>query len=217
MAEIFAQIDLVTYRNGYGHYHLARTRKRVTELDIMFPGRFTHRIVSVQRLFEELVVDQLEDEYDRYRSGFVWCMGCKLAMHLHTVRYCLAEGITQVADGSSSATDEMVEQMPLSLERVRSFYRDYGIDYFNPVYEQDREESIRELNRRGFRLGLRLGDRFLGVQPKCRPGELYYLPFLLCGVAPDHDEKAVKKFIDEKLALGRFRLDLPQPGQRENS
>ncbi|HPQ69019.1 MAG TPA: hypothetical protein PKW95_07805 [bacterium] len=213
LAADFARVDLLTYGNGYGHYHLARTRRRVAELSRMFPGRFSHAIVSVRELFEELVVDRLADNYARYGSGFVWCLGCKLAMHLHTVRYCRETGVRRVADGSSSATGEMVEQMPLSLERVGAFYREFGIEYFQPVYEQSRAESIRELRRLGLRLGVRLGDRFLGIQPKCRPGELYYLPLLLCGTPPVHEQEAVARFFDEKLARGREWLTQSGEGQ----
>ena len=47
-------------------------------------------------------------------------------------------------------------------------------------------------------MGWRVGNRFLGVQPKCRPGVLYYLPFLLFDQPPRHDEDRVADFISAK-------------------
>ena len=54
-------------------------------------------------------------------------------------------------------------------------------------------EMIAALKRMGFRQGLRIRDRFLGIQPKCRPGELYYMPFLLFDQPPLVE--ALSKFV----------------------
>ena len=154
----------------------------------------------MQALFERLVADDLEDAWRRWGSGFVWCLGCKLSMHAHSVVHCLRHGIRVLADGSSKSTGEMVEQMPISLSRIRGFHARYGIEYRTPVYAVPRSEEIAFLRKEGFRMGLRVGDRFLGVQPKCRPGELYYLPFLLFGQPPRHDPDRVAAYLDEKAA-----------------
>lgn len=197
LAERHDRVHLLTWGNGYGHYKLGRTRKRAAELERHHPGRFVHVLESIQPLFEELMGD-IEAEFERYRSGFVWCLGCKIAMHTRSILYNLEHGITEMADGSSQSTGEMVEQMLLSVYMMREFYEHYGIAYRTPVYTIPREAEIKELAKRGFRLGLRIGSRFLGVQPKCRPGELYYLPFLLLNQPPKHDEEAVAAFIEAK-------------------
>jgi len=198
LARRFSTVHLLTFGNGYGHYKLDRTRHRAGELRRLGAGHFTHSVASVRDLFELLVIDSLRADYRRYRSGFIWCLGCKIAMHTHAILYCLEHGVRVMADGSSGATPEMVEQSPQSLEAFRAFYRGYGIEFTSPVYDQTREEAIRRLEDRGFRMGIRIRDRFLGVQPKCHPGELYYLPFLLLGQAPDHDEDRVADFIRVK-------------------
>jgi hypothetical protein len=153
---------------------------------------------SSRDLFERLVVDDLAGEYRRHGSGFVWCLGCKLAMHSKSVVYNLRHGIRDMSDGSSRSTGEMVEQMLVSVYMVREFYARFGIDYRTPVYSVPREEEIGFLEKSGFRMGFRVGSRFLGVQPKCRPGELYYLPFLLFNQMPRHDEDRVAAFLEEK-------------------
>ena len=199
----FREVHLLTYGNGYGHYRIERTARRVRELRRVAGDRFVHTIESVKPFFEELVVDDLLGEFRRYRSGFVWCLGCKMAMHTQSILHCLEHGIGTMADGSSRSTGEMVEQSLLSLYMFRELYADYGIDFTTPVYTTPRDQEIEQLKAQGFRMGFRIGDRFLGVQPKCRPGELYYLPFLLFDQPPRHDDEAVARFIEAKSEVAR--------------
>lgn len=204
LAEVYDRVHLVSYQNGFGHYKLDRTRQRYEEIARHFPeGRFQHTLMSTQELFEPLMNEAIAQDYPKTKSGFVWCMSCKLAMHTRTIAYCIEHGIDRVADGSSSSTGEMVEQAPFSIRSVRRFYEEYGIGFETPVYERTREESIKELKAMGFKMGVRIGDRFLGIQPKCKPGELYYLPYLLLGTYPDHKEDDVVGFIDGKLHHAR--------------
>ncbi len=206
LAEKHEHVYLVSYENGYGHYKLDRTARRAEEVEQRYPGKITHSIISIQDLFERMVINTLDEDYKKYGSGFVWCMGCKLAMHTRTIIYMVENDIYRVADGSSFATSEMVEQMPLSVAKIRGFYCDYGFPFRNPVYTDLREDSIKVLKRMGFRQGLRIRDRFLGIQPKCKPGELYYMPMILRGTEPDHDEQVVARFLDDKLAWARGHI-----------
>lgn len=199
----FETVHLLTYGNGYGHYKLGRTRKRVRELRRFVDARLVHNLSSSKELFELLLVDDVKAEFQRYGSGFVWCLGCKLAMHTASVLYNLEHGIGVMADGSSRSTGEMVEQSLLSLYLFREFYGSFGIEFTTPVYDIPREEEIRRLEQQGFRMGLRVLDRFLGVQPKCRAGELYYLPFLLFDQPPAHDDDQVAEFIERKAEVAR--------------
>ena len=213
LCEKFDRVHLLTYGNGYGHYHLGRTRKRAAELERhVGPGRLVHTIESIKELFDALMSDLVGD-FARYRSGFIWCMGCKIAMHTRSIIYNLENGVEEMADGSSQSTGEMVEQMLLSVYMVREMYSRYGITYSTPVYTIPREEEIRILQEKGFRMGLRVGDRFLGVQPKCHPGELYYLPFLLLNQPPRHDEERVAQFIEDKREAAH-RIIVQQCQQR---
>lgn len=196
-------VHLLSYGNGYGHYKIERTRHRARELQQQTGIPFRHTVTSVRELFDRFVVDDLDAEYQRWGSGFVWCLGCKLAMHTRSILYCLAHGVPLLADGSSDSTSEMVEQAPPALNRFRAFYADHGITFDNPVLGVPREESIRSLERQGFRMGIRVRDRFLRVQPKCRPGELYYMPFLLFGQPPAHEPDRVEGFLDEKISLAK--------------
>ncbi len=203
LAETHEQVDLVSYTNGYGHYRIHRTKNRAAELEARYPGVIRHSIIPVQPLFDAILVDAIDEQYKKYGSGFIWCMGCKIAMHVQTILYCVENGIYVAADGSSFSTSEMVEQMPVSVAKIKGFYCEYGITFENPVYTLERSDSIEYLRENGFQMGLKIGDRFLGVQPKCKPGELYYMPLLLLGTEPDHDQERVAAFIDDKLRWAR--------------
>ena len=206
LAEQHDHVHLVSYKNGYGHYKMERTQRRAEEVAQRYPGKVTHSLISIQELFEQMVLSTLEEDYRRHGSGFIWCMGCKLAMHTRTIIYNVENAIYRAADGSSFATSEMVEQMPVSVAKIRGFYCEYGFAFQNPVYTVKREDSIAELKRRGFRQGIRIRDRFLGIQPKCKPGELYYMPMILRGTEPVHKEEAVARYIEEKLQWARGHI-----------
>jgi tRNA(Ile)-lysidine synthase TilS/MesJ len=207
LAERFDRVHLLTFQNGYGHTKIHRSAERVKEIERHAGPRFSHLIESIQPLFDELLMDNLRAEYRRWGSGFVWCLSCKLAMHSRSILYNLEHGIPVMADGSSSSTGEMVEQSLLSLYMFREMYAEHGIRFTTPVYAIPREEEIERLKARGFRMGFRIRDRFLRVQPKCRPGELYYLPFLLFDQPPKHDEDKVAAFLEEKRVVARAWIE----------
>jgi len=94
-----------------------------------------------------------------------------------------------------------VEQSIMSISMFKRFYKQYGIDFSVPVYEQSRKEKIAQLRKLKFKLGIPIGDRHLGIQPRCIPGELYYLPYLLFYKALDHEEMLVASFIEKKQQL----------------
>jgi len=197
----FDRVHLLTYSNGYGHYGFGRTRRRFRELEERFPGRFVHFEASIRTLFERICLGTIVEDYRRFGSAFMWCMGCKLAMHARSVIYCREQGISHMADGSAGDSAEMVEQMLLSVSMVHWLYADYGIDYFVPVYAIGRDEKRRQLREQGYFMGIPLLDRYLGIQPSCIPGELYYLPYVLFNKAPGHDEETVARYISEKRPL----------------
>jgi predicted subunit of tRNA(5-methylaminomethyl-2-thiouridylate) methyltransferase len=197
----FDQVHLLTFSNGYGHYAFGRTRRRVRELDRRHPGRFVHFQASIKELFEEICLSTIQEDYREHGSAFMWCMGCKLAMHARSVIYCRRNGIESMADGSAADSDEMVEQMLLSVSMVHHLYRDWGIDYFVPVYHVSRDEKRRMLRDEGYFMGVPLLDRYLGIQPSCIPGELYYLPYILFNKAPGHEEETVARYIASKRPI----------------
>ena len=198
LAKKYDKVHLLTYFNGHGHLYINNSAKRANELKKIEKDKFIHSIISIEDLFKQMVIDRLLQDYQEYKSGFIWCLGCKMCMHTKSIIYNLKNNIGFMADGSSADSDEMVEQMSLSVSLIAMFYEEYKINYFVPVYKQTREEKIKKLKELRFRMGLQIGNRFLGVQPKCIPGELYYMPYLCFNKAMEHEKPLVTKFIKEK-------------------
>lgn len=207
LAERFARVHLLTYKNGYGHYQHKRTERRVKELEARFGPRFSFSLISTKDYFDELLVQSVVADYREYASGFVWCMGCKLAMHTRSAIYCMENGLRLMSDGSNADTDEMVEQMLISLTLIRGFYSGFSIDFGTPVYQQSRQESRKLIDRSGLRMGTRLLDRHLNIQPSCIAGELYYVPYVLFNKRVRHDEATVARFIQTKQKMARALME----------
>jgi predicted subunit of tRNA(5-methylaminomethyl-2-thiouridylate) methyltransferase len=215
LSERFGRVHLLTCSRGYGHFFLGSARRRAEELRARLGDRFSFELLDIRPLFERVVLSTLREDYRRYGSAFVWCLGCKVCMHARSIAYCRDRAVGTASDGSSGDTQVFVEQRPATLELVRAFYRAHGVEFTTPVYDQSREEKRRLLRERGLRLGLRVGDRHIGVQPKCVPGELYYLPTVLFGLPPRHDDGAIAGYFAEKSELAASALGLsaaPRPG-----
>lgn len=203
LAGTHRRVHLLTYCNGYGHRRMERARARYEALVKAVGPRFTFSLISTQSLFERLLLRTVGADYRAVRSAFVWCLGCKVAMHARSAQFCLEHGLTKMADGANGETDEMVEQSLLSLSILRYFYEDLGIEYGAPVYDVSRERSRAVLRDAGVRRGLTVLGRQLGVQPTCVAGELYYLPYLLLNKPVKHDEAQVAAFFESKLPRAR--------------
>jgi len=202
LAKEYDRIHLLTYNNGYGQMFMKTAKKRVDELNKKLNNKFTWHLMSTKELFEKITVNNVVNEVKEHKSGFVWCMGCKLAMHSKSIVYNLKNNINEMADGSSKSTEEMVEQKPFSLALIRKIYEKYGIKFHTPVYNIPRKEEIKILKNMGFNMGwFRIMDRFIGIQPKCIAGEIYYMPNILFNTKPEHDNSEIFKFFDKKTAL----------------
>jgi len=199
LAQQYDVVHLMTYDMEYGHYHIERTVKRVHELQKQYNCTFIHAIISTKKLFNTLVIDNLKRDYNKYKSAFIWCMGCKIAMHTQSIMYCIQNNLSEMTDGSSRDTDEMVEQMEPSIACINDYYAAHHISFTVPAYDATRQEKIDFLKKHDFHFGLQIRDRFMGIQPVCIPGELYYLPYLLFNTPLKHDETVVCDFIKTKI------------------
>jgi predicted subunit of tRNA(5-methylaminomethyl-2-thiouridylate) methyltransferase len=201
LAEKYDKVHLITYRNGYGHYYHHRTKKRVDELNKALGDPFVFTLVSTKDYFDEIVVNSVLKDFKKYKSGFIWFMGCKMAMHMRSAIYCMENGLRFMSDGSNEDTNEMVEQMLVSLTLIRFFYDHYGIQFGTPVYEISRDESRNLIKKLKLNMGIQVMDRHLCIQPTCIAGELYYMPYLLFNKKVKHDESVISQFIEEKQRI----------------
>jgi len=201
LAKQFDHVYLLTYCNGYGHYKIKRAKQRYFELKKRFPEKFSFEYSPIKDLFEDVLIKNLDKDSEKYSSGFIWCLGCKLTMHATTIIFNKNNHIKFAADGSSQDTNDMVEQTPFALSLIKDFYKRYNLEFEIPVYKITRDEKRKTLARLGFKLGIKLFDRHIGIQPKCIPGELYYSPLLIMGRPPFHQTREVYRFYKEKLPI----------------
>ena len=203
LAERYERVHLVTYKNGYGHWYHHRTYERVAELNRALGDCFQYSLVDTKGYFDEILVKRVLDDYRKFKSGFIWFMGCKMAMHMRSAIYCLEHGLLNMTDGSNEDTNEMVEQMLISLTLIRNLYKQYDIEFGTPVYEVRREASRQLIKKWKLNMGFQVMDRHLCIQPTCVAGELYYMPYLLFNKKVQHDERQVAQFIMEKMEIVR--------------
>jgi hypothetical protein len=71
-------------------------------------------------------------------------------MHWQTIIYCLDNNVSEVCDGSNQEMKMDPSQNEVILEEMRLLYKEFGINYFNPVFYESRERRERTL----FDLGL---------------------------------------------------------------
>jgi PP-loop superfamily ATP-utilizing enzyme len=114
LSEEYDKVHLLTYCNGYGHFYLENSKKRAIELNNKFQNKFIHHLIPIGDIFNKMIVATLLKDYKEFKSGFIWCMGCKMAMHTRSIIYNLENNIKYMSDGSSQDSDEMVEQMPIA-------------------------------------------------------------------------------------------------------
>lgn len=217
LSDIYEKLHLLTFCNGYGHCFIRWSEKQRANFDrILGRDRYVHVIQDCSELFERLLIDTLPRDYRAYKSKFIWCMACKLAMHTCTIMYCLEHGIRHSSDGSSTQTNYYVEQMEASLKSIKDYYGEFGIDFSTPVYRVgSRDEEKRILAQKGIKkVGLGVAGRNPGTQPLCVPGNLIYLFSTFFKIHPRYAQDDVLRFIDEKkkIAVSYMREKLGEKG-----
>ncbi len=207
LSDHYEHVHLVTYKNGYGHYYHGRTEARVKELNEKLGNKFSHAVISTKDYFDQILVNSVLEDYKSFRSGFIWFMGCKMAMHMRSAIYCLENGIRFMTDGSNVDTEEMVEQMLISLTLIHHFYEDLTVEFGTPVYNVRRAASKELIRSLDLNMGYEVMDRHLCIQPTCLAGELYYMPYLLFNKRVKHDEGEVARFIEKKSEICNKIID----------
>lgn len=101
--------------------------------------------------FRKLALTTLEDDILKYKVSMI-CIGCKLAMHVCTIRYCVNNGIKIAVDGSCKRQERYAEQRELTINAVKKLYSTYGIEYSNPIYMYDKTAIKYGLFDRGITL-----------------------------------------------------------------
>jgi 7-cyano-7-deazaguanine synthase in queuosine biosynthesis len=214
----FDLIHLLTFKIGKLHlFTKSWPSHSANELcEIMGGDKFVHRYINIKHLHKTLVSGHLIEDYRKYRSVFVWCGGCKMAMHTQAAIYNIENNIKYLADGMNIMEANYVEQKPRTLEQIREFYARYGITCLNPIYyDKDKRLRHERLRDMGFSLGHygklkllpKIRDRKFGIQPLCIGGILSHLPMDLFGIDSGYDQKMVEDFFADKIEVSIDYID----------
>jgi len=200
LLENFDRVHLHTYDHGYGQWFVKLSQRHVRDLKREFgEDRVRSRIISSKSLFEKIVLNTLRSDVKKYKSGFVWCMGCHTAFHTLTIIYNLKNGIPFASDGSSPEVDFAVMQMPSSLIDTADYYAKWGIQFSMPMYGLKTREQAKELLKK-YRMstGIPFRERNPGTQPLCVTGNFQHVLDTIFSIRPQYDPVQVHRFNMEK-------------------
>lgn len=120
------KIHLLTFNNGT-IINLDLAELRYKELNDRFSGAIIAReIIPSYGLFKEIALIPIEKDFRKYETNLL-CMGCKLAMHVLSLIYCLENKIPIIADGYTEYQRTWIEQMPEAVQAVRKFHEEYKL------------------------------------------------------------------------------------------
>ncbi len=142
VSQKYQDIHLLTY-NRLGFHKISNTAINYLMLKQKFKqNNYTHSIINFDKAFQYLSYENYFTNFFKYRFLLLSTCGlCKLAMHLHTIKYCLDHKIVNVCDGASQGMELFPDQMPSVLKEIKQLYQHFGINYFNPVFDMPAPEE----------------------------------------------------------------------------
>ena len=132
----FERVHLITYKR-FGIFCTNNIECNVSLLRKKFKSkRIIRSIIDINKVFKKISYENYFYYLKKY--GFMLlstCGLCKLSMHVRTIKYCIDNKISYVADGANknSGTGHFPAQMPLIIKEIRQIYKHYGIIYLTPV------------------------------------------------------------------------------------
>ncbi|MDD5281762.1 MAG: hypothetical protein PHC37_02375 [Candidatus Omnitrophica bacterium] len=142
-AKQFDKVHLITYRR-FGLFSITNPLINVKKLKDKFgEDKFTHTTISIDKLFKKVSYENFLANLIKYRLSLLSTCGlCKLTMHIRTIIYCLRNNITYACDGANQGMYFFPDQMDGVINETKKMYLNFGINYFNPVFEFEGPQDI---------------------------------------------------------------------------
>lgn len=151
----------------------------------------------IEGLFRRIALVPLEQDINQYGVSLI-CLGCKLAMHIQSIIYCKKNNICYLADGSTKKQSRYGEQREIAIEFIKKIYRDYDIEYINPIYHLEKKEIKYGLFDRGITIQP-LEDTCLFSNTFSIASDEAVLDYL------ERKEKLCKELIERGMLYGKNR------------
>lgn len=118
-------------------------RIRFNELSsVVGENKLLLKEVSHRGLFRKLSLANIEKDFERYKTNLI-CLGCRMAMHIETIIYCLQNNISVVADGSVKYQNDFPEQNGVALKIFKNLYTHYNIEYKTVLAEINEAKEVK--------------------------------------------------------------------------
>lgn len=143
MQDKYEKIHLITY-DRLGFLNTRNSQNSALELKKKFgQNKFIHTIINIDKLFKKISYSNYFRDILQYKFFLLSTCGlCKLAMHWQTIIYSHNNNIKEVCDGSNQEMMSDPSQNKEILKEMKLLYDEFGIIYFNPIFNESR--SIRE-------------------------------------------------------------------------
>lgn len=142
-AHEFDRVHLITYVR-FGFFSIENSRLNVGKLRNKFGhDKFTHQIIKIDKLSKFVFYERYFMNFFKHRFFLLSNCGlCKLAMHLRSILFCLDNKIGNICDGANKGMDIFPAQMRRVLEEIKKMYKDFSINYTNPVFELEEPQGL---------------------------------------------------------------------------
>ena len=141
MQDKYEKIHLITY-DRFGLLNTKNSQNSALKLKKKFgQNKFIHTIINIDKMFKKISYVNYFRDILKYKFFLLLTCGlCKLAMHWQTIIYCLNNNVDEVCDGSNQEIERDPSQNELILKEMRLLYKEFKINYFNPVFYDSREK-----------------------------------------------------------------------------
>ena len=138
MCEQFEKVHLLTY------FHLGMPLAERSEINAeRLVNRFgkdkiTHKLINFEELFKKLYYGTYLRDIIKYKGYMTPCScnACQIAMHTNTILYNIENNIHFACDGYKREKRHLyIFMAEEGIKETRKFYKEYQIDYKNPVYD----------------------------------------------------------------------------------
>lgn len=196
---------LITVLNGHGHILPGLAKRHVRDLQARLgQDRVLHHYARTSREFRQVVLRRVFQDYKKYGSNFVVCLGCNLAMDVHLIAYNLEHRVATSFVGFTPRGSEFaVMSLPETSRERRALHGHFGLLYRVPLIEwhMEKPEERDLLRQHGIWPGWNFRKIAMGVQPLCLLGVAMHHMDIFFDKHPQYDRDKVVAFIRDKAPI----------------
>lgn len=199
------KVHLITVQHGHGHILPGLAKRHVRDLEQRLgKDRVTHHYAYTSQEFRQVVLRRVFQDYQKYGSNFVVCLGCNLAMDVHLIAYNLEHRVaTSFVGFTPRGSNFAVMSLPETSRERRALHAHFGLLYRVPLIEwhMEKPEERDLLRQHGIWPGWNFRKIAMGVQPLCLLGVAMHHMDIFFDKHPQYDRSKVVEFIREKAPL----------------